>query len=92
MLGAYEGNEEKYRERSPIHDFDNLDAPLFIAHGENDARVSPTSMQGFLDKLEGSNKDYIIHLMKGLGHGVGNKDDEIAQYTKMVSFLNRVLD
>jgi len=91
MLGPYKGNEQKYRQRSPIHDFDNLEAPLFVAHGLNDARVSATSMEGFIDKLKASDKEYTLHIMEGLGHGAGNRDEEIAQYTKVKEFVESVL-
>jgi dipeptidyl aminopeptidase/acylaminoacyl peptidase len=77
MLGPYEGNEEKYRSRSPVHFFENLKAPLFVSHGANDSRVSPTSMDGFIEKLKNSDKDYVIHIMQGLGHSGGNKKEEI---------------
>jgi dipeptidyl aminopeptidase/acylaminoacyl peptidase len=92
MLGPYEGNEAKYRERSPLHFFENLKAPLFIAHGTNDPRVSPSSMEGFLTKLKNSDKDYVIHLMEGLGHGAGNREEEILLYDKMLSFLKRLIN
>ncbi len=87
MLGPYEGNEEKYRERSPIHYFENLRSPLFISHGTNDSRVSATSMEGFINKLKKSDKPYVLHLMDGLGHGTGNKNEELILYEKLVSFL-----
>jgi dipeptidyl aminopeptidase/acylaminoacyl peptidase len=90
MLGPYEGNQDKYRERSPIHFFDNLNAPLFISHGGNDVRVSPTSMEGFLEKLRHSDKDYVIHMMEGLGHGAGNKEEEKKLYSDLITFLERV--
>ncbi len=51
MLGDYEKNKEKYIDRSPVHHFDELNTPIFILHGTNDSRVSPSSMKGFLDKL-----------------------------------------
>ncbi len=92
MLGPYEGNEEKYRERSPVHNFENLNAPVFISHGTNDARVSPTSMDGFIEKLRASDKDYSLHMMAGLGHGGGNQNEEIVMYNKMISFLKKVLN
>jgi dipeptidyl aminopeptidase/acylaminoacyl peptidase len=89
MLGPYEENKSLYKERSPLHSFDNLAAPLFISHGTNDARVSPTSMQGFLDKLRASDKKYEIYLSKGIGHSEGTRDDKVAEYSKMVSFLQK---
>lgn len=91
MLGPYEGNEQKYRERSPVNYFENLSAPLFISHGTNDVRVSPSSMDGFLEKLKNSDKDYVLHMMEGLGHGAGNRKEEISLYNKMIKFLNEVL-
>jgi dipeptidyl aminopeptidase/acylaminoacyl peptidase len=91
MLGPYESNIEKYRERSPIHFFENLKAPLFVSHGTNDPRVSPTSMQGFIDKLQASSKDYVLHLMEGLGHGGGDRKETLDLYEKLVNFVKRVI-
>ena len=92
MLGPYEGNEEKYRDRSPIHHFENLKSPLFISHGTNDPRVSPTSMEGFLEKLRSSDKPHVIHTMSGLGHGAGGREEKLQLYAKMVEFLAGVFN
>ena len=88
MLGPYEGNEQKYRDRSPVHFFENLKAPLYISHGTNDARVSPTSMDGFIEKLKASDKTYKLHLIEGAGHGAGNREQDLKEYTDMLSFLD----
>jgi dipeptidyl aminopeptidase/acylaminoacyl peptidase len=90
MLGPYEGNEGKYKERSPIHFFENLQAPLLVSHGHNDARVSATSMEGFIDKLNASDKDYVLHLKEGIGHGSGDKDEQLKEYKKWVNFIEEV--
>lgn len=92
MLGAYEGAEEKYKERSPLYFFNNLQAALFVSHGENDTRVPPSSMEGFLSKLRNSDKEYIIHTLQGAGHGSASKKEEIIQYVKMIEFLKKTLN
>ncbi|HXH31107.1 MAG TPA: prolyl oligopeptidase family serine peptidase [Bacteriovoracaceae bacterium] len=91
LVGPYEGNEEKYRNRSPVHFFENLKAPIFISHGTNDPRVCPSSMEGFLDKLRHSQKEYVFHLMEGQGHGSGNQQQEILLYERLINFLKNVL-
>ena len=71
MLGKYD--EKKYLERSPISYFDNLSCPLLVLHGTNDARVSPSSMEGFIEKLKQSDKEYEIFISEGQGHHTNNK-------------------
>lgn len=90
MLGPYEGNESKYKERSPIHYFENLKSPLLVSHGHNDARVSASSMEGFIDKLKSSDKDYVLHLKEGIGHGSGDKIEQLKEYKKWVNFIDEV--
>ncbi|MBE8221760.1 MAG: S9 family peptidase [Bdellovibrionales bacterium] len=92
MLGQYDLAEEKYKDRSPLYFFNNLKAPLFIFHGKNDRRVPLSSMEGFLNKLRNSNKDYTINILKEAGHGPSNKKEEIIKYIKIIKFLKKVLN
>lgn len=91
MLGPYEENKVKYQDRSPVHHFENLKAPLFIAHGSNDQRVPSSTMEQFLEKLKNSDKQYTIHMMKDLGHGAGDRTEEFDMYNKVVIFLQQQL-
>ncbi len=87
MLGPFETNEELYMNRSPLNFFDELSAPLFITHGTKDSRVPPSTMNGFLEKLRGSNKAHYIYLMDGQGHTGGSIDERVEEYKTMFKFL-----
>lgn len=87
MLGPFEGNEELYRERSPVHFFEELKAPLFITHGTKDSRVPPSTMEGFLEKLKQSEVPHYIFLMDGQGHTGGSIEERVDEYRTMFKFL-----
>ena len=89
MLGKYD--EKKYLERSPISYFDNLSCPLLALHGTNDARVSPSSMEGFIEKLKQSDKEYEIFISEGQGHHTNNKELRIIEIQKRLDFLKKHL-
>ena len=89
MLGKYD--EKKYLERSPISYFDNLSCPLLVLHGTNDARVSPSSMKGFIEKLKQSDKEYEIFISEGQGHHTNNKELRIIEIQKRLDFLKKHL-
>ena len=89
MLGEF--NEEKYLERSPITHFDNLKTPLLVVHGENDSRVNKSSMDGFIQRLENSDKTHKIHILKGQGHGTTDKEMRAKEFKTKLDFLNEHL-
>lgn len=88
MLGPFEENQKKYQERSPLNYFEELNCPLYIVHGANDARVSPSSMEGFITKLKSSDKKYFLHIMEEQGHTSGSKKEKINLYKSLFQFLN----
>ncbi len=91
MLGPFEENKEKYRERSPVFHFDKLIAPLLVIHGTNDRRVSPTSMESFIDKLRQSDKVYDLLINEGEGHGCLSRGKRIEVWQKKLAFIEKHL-
>jgi dipeptidyl aminopeptidase/acylaminoacyl peptidase len=89
MLGEFD--EDKYMSRSPINYFDNLNTPLFVAHGTNDKRVSASSMEGFIDKLKDSNKDYELLISEGQGHHTNDKELLLKELTDKFKFYERTI-
>ena len=89
MLGEFD--EEKYMSRSPINFFDNLKTPLFVVHGTNDKRVSATSMEGFIDKLKDSDKDYELLINEGQGHHTNDKELLLKELKSKFQFLERTI-
>ena len=88
MLGAFEENQELYKDRSPLTHFGQLTSPLFITHGTKDSRVPPSTMDGFLEKLKKSTIPHYIYLMDGQGHTGGSIEERVDEYTKMFEFLD----
>ena len=71
--------------------FDNLSCPLLVLHGTNDARVSPSSMEVFIEKLKQSDKEYEIFISEGQGHHTNNKELRIIEIQKRLDFLKKHL-
>jgi dipeptidyl aminopeptidase/acylaminoacyl peptidase len=89
MLGSYKDNEDKYIERSPLHNFERLRTPLMIEHGTNDTRVPYSTMTHFVDKLEKSNIPHEIIIKEGSGHNYSSAKEEAEVYEKEISFILR---
>ncbi|WP_277555910.1 S9 family peptidase [Halobaculum limi] len=90
MLGDPEENADLYRERSPVTQVDNLDAPLCIVHGVNDPRCPISQARLFREKLEaagfeeGPDFEY-VELSEG--HGSTDIDQKIRSFELMEEFL-----
>jgi dipeptidyl aminopeptidase/acylaminoacyl peptidase len=87
MLGEFD--EEKYASRSPVNFFENLNSPLLVVHGTNDRRVSATSMEGFLEKLKNSDKNYEVLISEGQGHHTNDKELLTKEFNLKLDFLSK---
>ncbi|MBI4677396.1 MAG: S9 family peptidase [Elusimicrobia bacterium] len=90
LLGPYKDNRDKHRDRSPLNHFEELQAPIFVVHGANDARVPPSTMEGFLEKLESSGKPHEIYRLEGQGHTSGSHEEKRRVYRAMLGFIDRL--
>lgn len=71
--GTPENAREQYITSSPITYAQQIQAPVFIMHGENDVRCSPRQMKNFITVLRENNKDFVIEWFKP-GHTGGFTD------------------
>ena len=82
-----ENYKEKIEELSPARHVDKIKANLLLVHGKQDIRV-PISNSKFLEKtLKKAGKKYET-LYKKDGHGFQNKENRIALFKKLLSFLD----
>ncbi len=90
-FGTPEENPELYRDRSPIHFVENVQAPLFIWHRANDSRCPLRPVEKFADRLRELGKRYEFHVMGDEGHGFQKTENLTWQCEAMIAFLGRVL-
>lgn len=60
----------RMQERSPIHAVERLDAPLFLLHGESDARVPVTGSRAFAEAATRRGKLVTYLEIPGQGHRI----------------------
>ena len=57
MMGHPSTARDAYRAGSPFHRLENVEAPLLIAHGECDERVSPKQSEQLVAELRRLHRD-----------------------------------
>ncbi|MBX2988687.1 MAG: S9 family peptidase [Bdellovibrionaceae bacterium] len=89
LLGPLKDHRDLYVERSPLTHFEQLKAPIYIAHGTHDKRVPASTMTEFLEKLKNSDKPHLIHFIQDQGHTAGTEKDRLLGYRTQYSFLSK---
>ncbi|NHN34243.1 alpha/beta hydrolase family protein [Paenibacillus agricola] len=64
-----EANEEGFKARSGLYLLDNLQVPLYIAHGDGDIRVPVQHSRQFIEKAEQRNKTHLLRYTELTGVG-----------------------
>jgi dipeptidyl aminopeptidase/acylaminoacyl peptidase len=80
---------EEYLAGSPFHRLANLHAPLLIAHGERDERVSPQQSEQLvaeLRRLGGKTFEYVTYPTEG--HGFLRSGPQLDFYRRLERFLD----
>lgn len=66
--GPLKGNEEIYREASPVSHVTPSSPPVFIYHGTKDDLVSVEHPKAFIDVLEKNNVEHEVYWLEGRSH------------------------
>jgi dipeptidyl aminopeptidase/acylaminoacyl peptidase len=69
QMGHPCANRAGYRAGSPVFDVANMEAPLLVLHGDQDARVHPKQSQQLVEALRQANKTFEYVVYGGEGHG-----------------------
>lgn len=69
LLGPYEGNEELYRNRSPVHQLDKLNRGMIFFQGLDDKVVPPSQTEKMVAALAEKGLPYAYLTFEGEGHG-----------------------
>ena len=90
--GSLDEDLEMLESISPIHKIDNISAPLFIIQGDNDERVPLSESIQMYEKLKEKGLKVELLRFANEGHGITRLENKIAAYSRVIDWLNEVLE
>ncbi|WP_435063285.1 S9 family peptidase [Halobaculum sp. EA56] len=90
-LGDVATDLENYREASPIRHVEDIEAPLLVLHGEDDARVPISQSEQLCDELERHGKRFEFRRYEGEPHGFGDRENVVDAYTRVADLFAKYL-
>ncbi len=91
LIGPWPEAETVYRERSPIHHIDRINAPVLLLQGSEDKVVPPNQAEAIFDRLKARNPDSDLILFENEGHGFRQPANQIHALQSELAFYQRVL-
>jgi dipeptidyl aminopeptidase/acylaminoacyl peptidase len=88
MMGHPRTNRAAYRAGSPVHRVDQIEAPLLIAHGERDERVSPRQSEELVAALRRAGKTFEYVTYPTEAHGLLRAGPQLHFYRRLERFLD----
>jgi dipeptidyl aminopeptidase/acylaminoacyl peptidase len=88
MMGTPAESREAYVAGSPYHSLEHVQAPLLIAHGERDIRVSPKQSEQLVERLRELGKSFEYVTYPTEGHGFLRAGPQLDFYRRLERFLN----
>jgi dipeptidyl aminopeptidase/acylaminoacyl peptidase len=85
--GSPEQVPERYRERSPIHFVENIEAALLIVQGMNDPNVTPENLHSVEAALTRAGIRYETLLFDDEGHGIRKPKNLRVLYQRLIAFF-----
>jgi dipeptidyl aminopeptidase/acylaminoacyl peptidase len=89
MMGPPSSNRVAYEAGSPVLRLANVEAPLLIAHGEQDIRVHPKQSEELvaeLRRLGGKTFEYVTYTTEG--HGLLRFEPQVDFYHRLERFFD----
>ena len=90
LIGPYPDAIDIYRERSPIHHLDKIDAPLLLLQGLQDKVVPPTQSEMVCDNLQQKGVYVKYITFPGEGHGFRNLANQVSALEAELAFYLKV--
>lgn len=87
-IGESSKEYEKLKAISPVYMVNKIRAPLFIGHGEKDARVDIEHAYRLELMMRKNNKVSSVYLDKESGHQFSDPDKSILLFEKVLSFVD----
>lgn len=91
-VGNPERDKQKLIEYSPITYLENMVKPMLVIQGANDPRVVKEESDQIVQALKDKGREVEYMLLEDEGHGFSKKENEIAVYQKILSFLNQFIE
>jgi dipeptidyl aminopeptidase/acylaminoacyl peptidase len=88
MMGHPATNRAAYRAGSPIHRIGRIEAPILIAHGERDERVSPKQSEELVAALRAAGKTFEYVTYPTEAHGLLRAGPQLHFYRRLERFLD----
>ena len=88
MMGHPSSARAAYRAGSPFHRLENVRAPLLIAHGERDERVSPKQSEQLVAELRRLGKTFEYVTYPTEAHGFLRAGPQLDFYRRLERFLD----
>ena len=86
--GSLEDDREFLESISPINNIDQIEAPLFVLHGENDPRVPVGEAEQIVEQAREQGVPVRKLIFEDEGHGFSKLDNRIEAYEAVVEFLD----
>jgi dipeptidyl aminopeptidase/acylaminoacyl peptidase len=92
LIAPYDTEEGRqvFHDRSPIHFFDRVRAPMLILQGLEDRVVPPSQVDAMEEMLDPRGVPYVALRFEGEGHGFRRAETRRAAYEAELGFLGRV--
>lgn len=88
MMGHPTENRTGYHAGSPIHDIENIEHPILVAHGELDPRVHIRQAEQLVAELRRLGKRYEYVTYPDEAHGFLRRESQIDFYKRLERFLD----
>ncbi|MEF8800215.1 MAG: prolyl oligopeptidase family serine peptidase [Halolamina sp.] len=90
-LGDLSTDLENYREASPIRHVPDIEDPVLVLHGEEDARVPMSQSEQLCDELEKHEKRHELQRYDGEPHGFSQRGNVLDAYTRCADLFAKYL-
>jgi dipeptidyl aminopeptidase/acylaminoacyl peptidase len=91
-LGDLSTDLENYRDASPIRHVEEIDDPLLVLHGEEDARVPISQSEQLVEELEKHGKRHEFERYDGEPHGFTQRENVVDAYTRVADLFAKYLE
>lgn len=89
--GSLDKDRETLERISPINQIENITAPLFIIHGDNDERVPVSETIQMYEKLKEKELDVKMLRFDDEGHGITKLSNKIKVYSEVLDWLKKIV-
>ncbi|WP_339102397.1 S9 family peptidase [Haloterrigena salinisoli] len=86
--GSLAEDREFLEEISPTNNIENIEAPLFVLHGENDPRVPVGEAEQIAERAEEQGVPVRKLIFEDEGHGFSKLENRIEAYSAIADFLD----